>query len=627
MDIIQNIENYSKEELEEILDDASKYYYDNKKDKKGKDILELNDNEFDFIKEYLIVHYPDSKYINNIGTDCVEGKVELPIWMGSMTNKKTEKQVDKWKDEYNDIKDYVISSKLDGISGLLEKKGMIIKFYTRGNGKMGKDISNLLKYIKIPDLSLYNDITIRGELIMSLDKYNKLKDNGANSRSFVSGIVNSKKPEKKYAELVEFIPYELIYPQCKISEQFKKLNKLGFNVVKYTRVKDININILQYLLNDFKKSSKYLIDGIIIRHNKNYNVNTSGNPDYAFAFKMVFNEQIKESEIVKIHWNVSKFGVLFPQIEIKPIKISGNKITFISGKSGKFINDNKLGKGAIIKVIRTCDVIPDIHEIVKSNKEADMPLRKYKWNKTNVDLISLDDEDNDKINIKLITDFFKTIKVDNLGPGIVSTLYSNGYNTIKKIINIELEDLLKIKGFKHTISNKLVNNIKECLNKITIIDLMNASNKFGKGFGIKNLTQIYNEIPNIFEINDLSELSNKIENIKGFSKKRTEQFIENFDEFKNFMNSLDLDLNNLKKYKVDKLKNEKNIVFTGFRDEKLKNILNKNNIDVEDNINNNTLYLLCKDINKMSNKLNDAKKKNIKILDYKNFRDNLNLYI
>ena len=38
-----------------------------------------------------------------------------------------------------------------------------------------------------------------------------------------------------------------------------------------------------------------------------------------------------------------------------------------------------------------------------------------------------------KINIKLITDFFKTIKVDNLGPGIVSTLYNNNYNTIKKL--------------------------------------------------------------------------------------------------------------------------------------------------------------------------------------------------
>ena len=69
-----NIENYSKEELEEILDDVSKYYYDNKKDKKGKDVLELNDNEFDFIKEYLIVHYQILN-INNIGTDCVEERL------------------------------------------------------------------------------------------------------------------------------------------------------------------------------------------------------------------------------------------------------------------------------------------------------------------------------------------------------------------------------------------------------------------------------------------------------------------------------------------------------------------------------------------------------------------------
>ena len=157
MDIVQNITNYDKEELEDILDNASKTYYDNKKENE----LVLEDNVFDFIKEYLILHYPDSKYVDNIGTDCIEGKVELPVWMGSMTNKKTSKQIEKWKEDYSDVKDYVISSKLDGISGLLNKKGMITKFYTRGNGKMGKDISHLLKYIKIPDLTSYNDITIR----------------------------------------------------------------------------------------------------------------------------------------------------------------------------------------------------------------------------------------------------------------------------------------------------------------------------------------------------------------------------------------------------------------------------------------------------------------------------------
>ena len=95
----------------------------------------------------------------------------------------------------------------------------------------------------------------------------------------------------------------------------------------------INFKTLEGLLTQFKKESIYLIDGIIIRHNKNYSVNTSGNPDYAFAFKMVLQEQIKEAKIVKVHWNVSKFGVLFPQIEIEPVIIAGNKIRYISGKS------------------------------------------------------------------------------------------------------------------------------------------------------------------------------------------------------------------------------------------------------------------------------------------------------
>ena len=162
---------------------------------------------------------------------------------------------------------------------------------------------------------------------------------------------------------------------------------------------------------------------------------------------------------------------------------------------------------------------------------------------------------------------------------------------------------------------------------MTIIDLMNASNKFGKGFGIKNLTMLYNEIPNIFEIKDILELSNKIENIKGFSKKRTEQFIKNFDEFKSFMNDLDIDLKNITKYKKSIKKNEKNVVFTGFRDDNLKNELNKKKIDVEEKVNNNTIYLLCKDINKVSNKISDAKKKNIKILDYKTFLINIDNYV
>ena len=123
----------------------------------------------------------------------------------------------------------------------------------------------------------------------------KLKSDSANSRSFVSGMVNSKKPNTKYVRNIDFVAYEMLYPQFKISEQLKKIKRLGFNTVQNKSVEEIDFEYLQEELKDFKSTSPYLIDGIIIRHNENYSYNKSGNPDYAFAFKMLLEEQVVET--------------------------------------------------------------------------------------------------------------------------------------------------------------------------------------------------------------------------------------------------------------------------------------------------------------------------------------------
>ena len=68
----------------------------------------------------------------------------------------------------------------------------------------------------------------------------------------------------------------------------------------------------------------------------------------------------------------------------------------------------------------------------------------------------------------------------------------------------------------------------------------------------------------------------------------------------------------------------KNVVFTGFRDEKLKILLDKKGIDISDDINVNTIYVVSKDLNKSSNKIEKAKKKNIKIVSYNNFIELMN---
>ena len=62
-----------------------------------------------------------------------------------------------------------------------------------------------------------------------------------------------------------------------------------------------------------------------------------------------------------------------------------------------------------------------------------MPLCNYKWNENKTDVYSIDDnvENNKEKDIKLITDFFKKINTENLGPGLVKKLYENNYNSIK----------------------------------------------------------------------------------------------------------------------------------------------------------------------------------------------------
>ena len=607
MDMSQ-IHDYTLEELEEILDEACDTYYNSNK-------TTLTDDEFDFVKEFLISKYPYTKYATKIGHNVKGTKVQLPYYMGSMDKFKEEKKIVNWLKTYND--DFVIMSKLDGISALYVKNGISQNLYTRGNGTHGKDISHLLKYLNMPDTSLYTDLVVRGEILIKNSTFDKLDGDISNPRNYVSGLVNSHKPDPKKIGQLDFVSYEILYPQFKISEQLRKCRKIGFNTVQHIRVKCVSHKQLSQELDEFKSKSPYLIDGIIIRHNENYPHNTSGNPKYAFAFKKDSIEQITTATIKTIHWNVSKYGILKPQIEIKPVTIGGVNIKYITGKNARYIYDNNIGTGTIVKIIRSGDVIPNILEVIKPSKEPTMPDT-YEWDSNYVEIKSIDECDEDIQNVKLITFFFKTIKVDNLGPGIVQRLYDEEYDTVKKILRIKKADLLEIEGFKETLATKITENIKTSLANISVIDIMVASSIFGRGFGRKKLELLYYNIPNLMSLQANNALIDRIISIDGFSTKTATQFVQCFDTFKVYLKDL-----NIKSYSVDvdtkKTKLNKNIVFTGFRNNSLETELEKVGYYVNNTINSETYMVVTKDINSSSSKLKTARQKNIKIVNLDDF--------
>ena len=68
----------------------------------------------------------------------------------------------------------------------------------------------------------------------------------------------------------------------------------------------------------------------------------------------------------------------------------------------KYIQDNKIGKGSIIKIVRSGDVIPYIVEVVKPSKKPDMPDIEYKWNETDVHIVVVNPNEEIKRKISII---------------------------------------------------------------------------------------------------------------------------------------------------------------------------------------------------------------------------------
>ena len=195
--------------------------------------------------------FPKNAALSNIGAPVEKNKVKLPYEMPSMDKIKPDTNaLTQWLKHFTGP--YVLSCKLDGVSALYTTECNIPKLYTRGDGKVGQDISHLIPYLKLPD---NKDIVVRGELIITKNDFdNHLKDSFANPRNLVSGIVNQKKIDENIKYL-HFVAYELIQPELIPSEQLYFLQTLDINidVVLFKSIDHLTNDLLSELLIKWRK--------------------------------------------------------------------------------------------------------------------------------------------------------------------------------------------------------------------------------------------------------------------------------------------------------------------------------------------------------------------------------------
>lgn len=626
---IDMLDTLNESQLVEWLEAAGDAYYNTK-------TAIMSDNEYDIIKEYMEVKYPTNEVLTNIGANVTKNKVELPYKMASMDKIKPDTNaLVTWTQKYKGP--YVLSCKLDGVSGLYTTEGGVPKLYTRGNGTIGQDVSHLLSVLKLP---LEKNSVVRGELIMPRVVFEeKYKSKFANPRNLVSGIVNSKTIDEKTSDL-HFVAYEVIRPSLRPSEQLQTLIDLGHEVVQHKSVDALTNEKLSELLMDWRTNYEYEIDGVIVTDDNIY-LRKEGNPDHAFAFKMVISDQVAEAKVVDVIWTPSKSGYLKPRVRIEPVRLGGVTIEYATGFNGKFIESNKIGVGAVIQIIRSGDVIPYIKSVTVQAEMAKMPNVSYHWTETNVDIVLDNMEDDETVQAKNITDFFTGLEVDGLGGGNVKKIMNAGYTTVPVILKMTKDDYAKVDGFKTKMVNKIYDGIQAQVEKASLVTIMASSNKFGRGIGMRKIQPILTAYPKILTSPETTDRKiEMLQTIDGIGKENAKSFATNIPVFLEFMKECDL-MHKITNTATAKSADNaqvpaptaaavvhdethplfgKHVVMTKVRDAEIIDYLTKVGGVLDDNMSKKTFALIVKSLDDVSNKTKKAVAEKIPIMTPEMFK-------
>jgi NAD-dependent DNA ligase len=626
------LKTLSADEIVAFLEKANEHYYNTNESL-------VSDDMFDWIKDYVRKNYPKHPFLKTVGAP-VENKVELPEWMGSLDKIRDDpKALTSWKSKY--AAPYVISDKLDGISGMFSvTKSKQVQLFTRGDGFYGQNVSSILPFIQkdAPDIaSIFKKkeypLLVRGEFIISKAGWEKIKHRGANARNVTAGLLHAKTPDQEIGKQLDFVAYELVEPKMPFYKGLEFVEKLGFTTV-FHRMLDpeemTNDKLSEYLIQR-RKDSLYEIDGIVIRDDAQHNIVKGKNPKYAFAYKTILTHEEAEVLVYQVEWNVSKDGMLKPIVHFNPVVINGAKIQKASGFNAAFIEANKIGPGSKIVIIRSGDVIPHILRTITPSQtgKPSMPDMKYEWTDTHVDIRIKMEEENDQMKLRQLEHFVKTLEIKFVAEGVLKKMFEKGIDTIPKFLALDKKDILLLEGVQEKGAEKIYQSIQHSYKNTNCAQLMVASNLFGRGFGEKRVKAILEQNPEILD----QVLIKKLHPVEGIGAVTEKQFLENLPKFYEFLASIHF---TCKKAlppvakatgkQVEKVFEGMAVIFTGFRNKDWETKIEELGGKISSGVSKKTSLVVAADVEEESGKVSKAKELGVNLISKEQFEKKYKKY-
>ena len=475
----------------------------------------IEDHEYDALFNELLnleAEYPSYKYSyspsQRVGSEPLEGfvKVEHLAPMLSLDNAFNSDDMHDFNKRILDrltgkeAISYSCEPKLDGIAvNLLYKNGYIEKATTRGDGKVGEDITHNVKTINSIPLSLMNDeselpnlIEIRGEVFIEKDDFDSNNKKAAklgqktfaNPRNAAAGslrqldpTVAASRPLKFFAHGVGFIDkgnFELPESQSDTLSLYKAwglpTNPLSDVVSNIEECEDYFEKV-----SNQRQKLPYEIDGVVFKVNDLKDQITLGQvsraPRWAIARK--FPAEVGTTFVKKISFQVGRVGSITPVAEFEPVNIGGVIVSHASIHNFDEIERLDVREGDTVRVKRAGDVIPqiisvDIGKRKKTSTEVQPP---DSCPSCDGKLIKPDGEAILRCTAGLSCPAQKceslihfvsrnALNIDGLGERIIDLLVERGLvSNFADLFKLKKDDILKLDGFRDKSATNLLDSI------------------------------------------------------------------------------------------------------------------------------------------------------------------------
>ena len=327
-------------------------------------------------------------------------KVELSVPMLSLADIFSEEEL---KDFIMSIKRFLNSSddiiftsepKMDGLSfSALYVNGIFTRGSTRGDGKIGEDITENLKAIRGFPLFLNKEapevFEVRGEVFMSKADFLALnqkneeehKKTFANPRNAAAGSLRQLDTRITKERRLSFLVYtwgEVSEIRWKSQVEFLEyVKELGFPVNPYNKV----CRNEQELLNSFETLMEnradlpYDIDGIVYKVNDLELQKRLGfltrTPRWAIAHKFPAEQAITRLNNIRVQ--VGRTGALTPVADLEPVNVGGVLVSHATLHNEDEIKRKDIRIGDMVIIQRAGDVIPQVVSVLTEKRSTKLP--------------------------------------------------------------------------------------------------------------------------------------------------------------------------------------------------------------------------------------------------------------